>query len=303
MSPDRIFLWMGAGLQRGCDNGGSIERVGFMQGRLSPLVNGKIQAFPWDRWRDEFFIAQQHGFRLMEWTLDQERLHENPLMTPAGRDEIRRLSAAHGVTVASLTGDCFMQAPFYKAGGVERERLLGDLNHILDACAGLGVRFIVLPLVDNGRLENAHQENSLRAGLESIQPVLEETGMKIVFESEYPPERLKTFIDSFPMHAFGINYDIGNSASLGFDPAEEITAYGAWICNVHVKDRKRGGSTVPLGTGDADFSAVFETLAAAGYAGNYILQTARAADDDHAGALCRYREMVVGWLCRDGHES
>lgn len=45
-----------------------------MQGRLSPLVNGCIQAFPWSCWRDEFPLAQQHGFRLLEWTLDQDRL-------------------------------------------------------------------------------------------------------------------------------------------------------------------------------------------------------------------------------------
>ena len=39
----------------------------------------------------------------MEWTLDQERLYENPLMTPAGRDEIHQLMDRHGVRVLSLT--------------------------------------------------------------------------------------------------------------------------------------------------------------------------------------------------------
>ena len=28
-----------------------------MQGRLSSLVNGHIQAFPWDNWKDEFSLA------------------------------------------------------------------------------------------------------------------------------------------------------------------------------------------------------------------------------------------------------
>ena len=28
-----------------------------MQGRLSPLVDGKIQAFPWNYWKQEFKIA------------------------------------------------------------------------------------------------------------------------------------------------------------------------------------------------------------------------------------------------------
>lgn len=272
-----------------------------MQGRLSPLVNGKIQAFPWGRWREEFSAAEALGLRLMEWTLDQDRLYENPLMTTSGRNEIRRLATTHGVTVASLTGDCFMQAPFYKTEGVERIRLLEDFKNIVDACAELNIRYIVVPLVDNGRLEAPHHEENLRTGLEGLDTALKDAGMKIVFESDYPPDRLKTFISSFPMLTFGINYDIGNSAALGFDPAKEITAYGARIDNVHVKDRKQGGSTVPLGAGNADFPTVFRMLGDVGYTGNYILQTARAVDNDHAGALCRYRDMVVKWLGHDSH--
>ena len=56
-----------------------IPRIGFMQGRLSPQVDGKIQAFPWQHWRDEFPAAQKLNIPLMEWTLDHDRLtEENP---------------------------------------------------------------------------------------------------------------------------------------------------------------------------------------------------------------------------------
>jgi hexulose-6-phosphate isomerase len=65
---------------------------------------------------------------------------------------------------------------------------------------------------------------------------------------------------------------------------------------VHVKDRILGGTTVPLGEGAADFPSVFHHLAQIGYDGALILQTARAADGDHAGSLARYRGMVLEWL-------
>ena len=87
------------------------HRVGFMQGRLSPPVDGRIQAFPRDCWHEEFALADDADLRIMEWTLDHEELHRNPLMTAAGRQEIRRLSGQYGVAVPSLTGDCFMQDP------------------------------------------------------------------------------------------------------------------------------------------------------------------------------------------------
>ena len=40
-------------------------RIGFMQGRLSPLVDGKIQAFPWDHWQAEFPEAERLDLPVM----------------------------------------------------------------------------------------------------------------------------------------------------------------------------------------------------------------------------------------------
>jgi len=269
-----------------------------MQGRFSPLVDGKIQAFPWQQWRDEFALASRYGFTLMEWTLDADRLFENPFMTTAGQAEIRALSTKFGLRILSLTGDCFMQAPFYKAEGGERARLVREMQAIVSACAANGVRLLVFPLVDNGRIEDPEQERDVQGTLVSLVPELTRAGVAIVFESDYPPERLARFIDAFPAGSFGINYDIGNSASLGWNPDSEFAAYGQRVLNVHVKDRVLGGTTVPLGAGNADFMKVLSWLARIRYRGNYILQTARAADNDHARALCCYRDMVCDWLDR-----
>ena len=54
--------------------------IGFVLGRLSPLVDGKIQAFPMDHWVNEFKVANENNFHIMEWTLDQINLYENPLI-------------------------------------------------------------------------------------------------------------------------------------------------------------------------------------------------------------------------------
>ncbi len=267
-------------------------RIGFMQGRLSPLVDGKIQDFPREHWRDEFPQARQLDISLMEWTLDQEGLRDNPMLTREGRDEIRRLCAASGLRVASVTGDCFMHAPFYKAEGAGRRELLADFEAIVAACADLEITCLVMPLVDNGALEDERQDRLLRGELEQRRPLLQRARLSVVFESDFAPPRLRDFIATFPAEQFGINYDIGNSAALGYDPGEEIEAYGTRILNVHVKDRVHGGTTVPLGTGSADLPRVFRLLRAADYRRNYILQTARAADGNHAGALRRYRDMV-----------
>ncbi|MGV8834182.1 MAG: sugar phosphate isomerase/epimerase family protein [Devosia sp.] len=270
--------------------------IGFMQGRLSPMVDGKIQAFPWDHWQDEFAAAATIGLSVMEWTLDQDRLDENPLMRADGRARIAALSARHGVVVTSLTGDLFMQAPFWKAQGAERQELLDVFDAVVQACSQAGIGMIVVPLVDNGRLENAHQTAILLEALLARQQKLVDQRVAVIFESDFAPEALAGFIARLPAPVFGINYDIGNSAALGYDPLAEIAAYGERVVNVHVKDRRLGGTTVALGTGAARLPQTIGTISRSGYRGRYILQTARARDDDHQGVLAQYRGMLIDYL-------
>lgn len=272
------------------------DRIGFMQGRLCDRVDGKIQAFPWSDWEKEFPAAHRLGLHLMEWTLDHDRMARNPIMTEPGRQRIKELCAANDLQVSSLTGDNFMQAPFWKAGQEEREVLIRQLEALINACGAIGVRYIVVPFVDGGRIETPAQEDIVVSVLVGLIDQLEATGVSIIFESDYPPTELKRFLDRLPAPWFGVNYDIGNSAALGFDPVEEIMAYRDRILNVHVKDRPFGGTTTPLGEGDADFGRVFASLAEVGYSGFFILQTARAASGDHAGDLARYRDMTVAWI-------
>lgn len=273
-----------------------LHRIGFMQGRLSAMVDGKIQAFPWGEWREEFPRAKALGLVRMEWTIDQDRLRENPLTTEAGQTEIRDLSRQNALRISSLTGDCFMQAPFWKTDGDAQQALIADLDLLLASCSTLGAEFVVIPLVDNGKVEKPEQEEALIRVLLARSASLSKQGVKIVFESDLPPAGLAQFIAKLPAEVFGINYDIGNSASLGYDSAEEIAAYAPRILNVHVKDRLRGGTTVPLGSGAAELGKAIRLIEQSGYGGQYILQTARAADGDHADALAKYRDMTVRWL-------
>jgi hexulose-6-phosphate isomerase len=275
-----------------------MNEIGFMQGRLCAQVDGKIQAFPWRDWETEFTEAAALGIRAMEWTLDQERLYENPLMTVEGQERIHELSKEQQLGIPSLTGDCFMQAPFWKAEGEAKAALQSDFLAICRACSAVGIEIVVVPLVDNGRLDSAVQEDELVEFLLSQQQFFRELDVRVIFESDFAPTELRRFIDRLPVERFGINYDTGNSAALGFDPAEEFAAYGSRVCNVHIKDRMLGGTTVPLTKGAARFDVVFAELAEVNYQGNFILQTARAVDGDHAYALGRYFDLTKKWISK-----
>lgn len=270
--------------------------IGFMQGRLSEIIDGKIQCFPWKHWKEEFSLASELGILKMEWTLDQEDLYKNPIMTVSGREDIKDLCNLYSIEIPSLTGDCFMQAPFWKAKGANQINYKNDFKAILNACNLIGIGIIVVPLVDNGSINSPAEEDILVNFLNDITSYLKKNNMKIIFESDYSPIEFNRLIRRLDSSSFGVNYDIGNSASLGFNPIEEFSLFGDRIYNVHVKDRAIGGTTVPLGEGDADFNLVFNLLRLAKYSSNFVLQTARSDKGDHKGDLAKYKSMVVQWI-------
>ncbi|OVE81646.1 hypothetical protein BVY03_03330 [bacterium K02(2017)] len=274
-----------------------INKIGYMQGRLSPIVDGKIQAFPTLNWQQEFPLAQELGLSLIEWTIDYEDFDINPFVTLEGQNKIKELLKQYNIGVESLTGDCLMQKPFFKESKSSSElKLINLLKKLIESCDLLKVKYIVFPLVDNSQLVSKEQADRLHAGLLTLEGLLKDTGVKIIFESDFGPQKLLNFINDYHSDLYGINYDSGNSAALGYNPYDEIPLYAHRIDNVHIKDRIYQGTTVPLGSGNTDFEALFSCLRKANYAKNYILQTARAEEGQHQAALKKYKNFVEGFL-------
>jgi L-ribulose-5-phosphate 3-epimerase len=252
------------------------DKIGVMQGRLSKPVNNKIQSFPNRNWKKEFLLAKKLSVKFIEWTLDFKKLHKNPILTKKGIKNIKLLSKKYNVKVESITGDCFMQKPFWKQKSKKvRIYLLNDLKKILISASALKIKYLIIPLVDNGSLKNEIQEKILIGELIKFKKMLKDNNLSILFETDFSPKKNFIFMKKFKSKNFGINYDIGNSASKNFKPQEELRYYGKYIKNVHVKDRKKFGNTVKLGTGNVNFDLVFSLLKKIRYKGNYILQTAR----------------------------
>jgi len=270
-----------------------VSNIGFMQGRLSPLRNGRIQSFPWDNWKNELMQAKELGFTQLEWTIDTERFAENPLLLASGQSEINQLSRLHSLLIPSVTCDYFMENPFWK-NSVDPVR--NNLMSIISGMRKIGAKILVIPLVDNSSIRDLVQWGAVIDFFSSLESELSEGDLRIAFESDLGPQALFEFISNFDSKYFGINYDIGNSASLGFNPTDEFNTYGSRVINIHVKDRVLGGHTVALGEGAADFKTVFKLIKVHNYTGNLIMQTARSKEEKHSEVLVSYRNMILDWL-------
>ena len=276
----------------GPDSPGAQPSVAVMQGRLSPPVGGKIQSFPTATWQSEFARAAAAGLQAIEWIFDAR---DNPLLTVDGRDRIRALASETGVAVQSICADYFMDAQLHRGDAREVSERLTVLRTVIDRANEIGAHHIVLPFVDQSAIVTEDDRRRLVDALAAVSGYAEWRGVELHLETCLSPRDFASLLDLVP-ESTRANYDSGNSASLGFDVTEEFDAYGARIGSVHIKDRVRGGSTVPLGTGDVDFPAFFRALERTGYCGLYTLQVARGEAGRETELAERNRDFVLTGL-------
>jgi hexulose-6-phosphate isomerase len=246
-----------------------------MQGRLVPPEAGRFQSFPRAGWREEFPRAAQAGLDSIEWIYDVFGESQNPLASDSGIAEMHALADLNGVVVASVCADYFMDRPITRADGSELREILARLHWLVGRCSKAGIERIVLPFVDASQMRDAQDRDNVVDVLHNLVPIAQRESVEIHLETDLAPADFASLLGRIEHPAVKVNYDSGNSASLGFLPALEFAAYGPRIGSVHIKDRLLGGGTVALGCGCADLEAVFAGLRELAYRGDYILQVAR----------------------------
>jgi len=266
--------------------------VGIMQGRLSAPSRGRIQSFPVDTWRKEFDLARQAGIACIEWIYETETDHGNPLRTTEGIDLMRQATATTGVGVFSICADYYMGDRLIDPQGNLRESTVTHLEWLIGQAAHLTIRYMVLPFVDASSLRTPAERSGLFKLLERVLPAAERANLELHLETDLPPAELATIYKTVPHARLKANYDIGNSAALGFDPQEELAVIGSRLGSVHVKDRIKGGGTVPLGNGSANLPLCFRLILDAGFKGPFILQVARQEGVSETDLAIRNRRFV-----------
>jgi len=252
--------------------------IGIVQGRLSPPVPGRLQAFPWRTWREEFSRARTCGFTSIEWVFEADRHDQNPLWTQEGVVAIRRQVEETGVRVDSICADYFMAHPFFGVSEQERQESIAALEQVIRRGAGIGAKTVLLPVLEDTEIRSRRDQQEL---LECLRRPLELAAahrVRIGLETELPAEDYRALVEAAAHPALVVYYDVGNATAKGFDVASDVRVLGPYLGGVHIKDRRRGGPSVALGRGDVDFPAFFEALAEAGYDGPLILQPATGAD-------------------------
>lgn len=268
--------------------------IGVMQGRLLPKYQGRYQAHPVGYWQQEFQLAQAFGLDCIEFILDYDKAENNPLLTQEGVEEIKLISECTGVLAKTICADYFMEAPLHSADQSIADNSLAILVKLLESSLELGITDIVIPCVDQSSLSDAEAVAKFIDRVSVVIPTVESNNINLSLETDLDPENFSLLLEQLGSDRITVNYDIGNSASLGYDIVEELDAYGAKISDIHIKDRVLGGGPVVLGSGNADFDLFFSKLKDLNYQGPFIMQAYR--DDEGVEVFKKQLDWVYPYL-------
>ncbi len=272
----------------------SRNNIGIMEGRLTPSEGRGIQFFPFSNWEKEFYIAREIGLDEIEFIFDYDNYESNPIWNDSGIEKLKEVIKSTGVKVNSVCFDYFMRRPFFKST-LEKDKLKQEnkiiLLKVISSMVQLDTKLIEIPLVDASSLSNETEKEEFKVFLIDVINSSNED-IRIGLETDLPPKEFKQYLEDIALSNVGANYDSGNSSGIGYDVREEIAVLNKRIFNVHIKDRIYKGSTVKLGTGSADFSALFEELKKIGYEGSFILQAARGIDGNEANEIKEQMKFI-----------
>lgn len=268
--------------------------LGVIQGRLLPKYIGRYQAHPVGYWQDEFPIAKQLDLDCIEFILDFNDAEINPLLCDGGVDEILSVCEDTGVSVRTVCADYLMEAPLHSSNTQVAEKSADVLRRLIHSAAALGSTDIVIPCVDQSTLEGAEAMDRLVEGFNPLLDLLEDKNINLSLEADLPPAPFYELLERFDSNKVTVNYDIGNSAALGFDCVEELEAYGDRMTDIHIKDRELDGGSVVLGTGNAEFKRFFDKLKTYNYSGPFLMQAYR--DDEGVAIFKQQLEWVKPYL-------
>jgi L-ribulose-5-phosphate 3-epimerase len=266
------------------------NKIGVMEGRLLPKYQGRYQAHPVGYWQDEFSVAKQLGLDCIELILDYNNAKQNPLLKDGGIDELQAVIEKTGVAVYTVCADYFMEAPLHSTDSTIADQSQKVMLKLLENSSKLGVTDVVVPCVDQSTLDGQETADRFVERMKPMVAAAEELGVNLSLETDLSPQPFVDLLDRFDSDRVTVNYDIGNSAALGYDPVEELAAYGHSITDIHIKDRVRNGGPVVLGEGDADFERFFQTLERFDYKGPFIMQAYR---DDEGVSV--FKDQLV-WI-------
>ncbi len=249
--------------------------LGVMQGRLLPKYKNYYQTHPVGKWKDEFDLASSIKLDCIEFIFDYVEYEKNPLFYENGYFEILEKTHNTGILVKSICADYFMKFQFHSTDNEIVKQNIIILENLIKVANKISISDIIIPLVDSSSIRSKAKLKRFIDTINALENEIDFGSVNLSLETDLPPLEFFNLLEKIKIENVTVNYDSGNSASLGYDMNEEFAAYGNKITDLHIKDRIRNGKSVLLGTGAVDFYLLIENIKKYNYCGPLIFQAFR----------------------------
>lgn len=229
-------------------------KIGIIQGRLLPPVDGFIQEFPINNWQTEFELLSDIGLSHIEF-----------IITKKSFQEFLKLDLTN--CSDKISGLCCDHLIDYNIS--EINFLNENLLPVCEVALKFGIKNINIPLLEQSSIIEENKSQLYKNLLYFSQSFPQ---LNFNFEIEDNCDislELVSLADNFYFI-----YDTGNLNFIGVDHKDYIAKVFNKISNVHLKDRNSFGSHPP-GKGGVDFKIIFQTLYDLDYKNIYTIQTCR----------------------------
>ena len=263
-----------------------------VQGRALNQNDDLLQSFP-SNWIEEFPLIEKLGFDGIEWIYDKKSEYNNPILNLDQHENIKMISKKYNVSLENIVFDWFIIHPLIKNNDITLSTKIEKLIDLLDTSEKIGFQRVIFPLLEGNSIHDSNEmELFLKIFSDNILPTLNLKKLEIHFETSMSPNDEFYFISKLDNSQTKICFDMGNSASLGFDCSEVLDKISPFLGSVHIKDRLINGPTVPLGEGSVDFSKVFKILNEIKFSGPISFQAYRNKNSNNIELLNSYLMFI-----------
>ena len=254
------------------------KNLSITQGRHLPLIKKKIQLFPGKKWHKEINLFKKTKLNFMEWVVSLENFHENPITKTNGFKTIQSKIKQKNIKIRSLDLDFIVKNPPYFMNSKQKLLFEKKVIKIIKNCNKLKLKFINFPFLEKASPNSDNKKKYLSIFFNKIFPYCDKD-IYFLIESDLEPKEMLKFVKALNQKVF-INYDTGNSASKNFDFNDE-KKYFKYVKNIHLKDKKKNGTTVRFGLGNVNFKNFFKYIKKHKQNFYFNLQPARSKTNKH----------------------
>lgn len=250
-----------------------------VQGRALPQTDSFLQRFP-DNWELEFPIMQKLGFSGIEWIYDAFSENSNPIINNSGIKKMKMLSKKYQIRLENIMLDWFLKYPLISAKNDDR---VDKLIFLIGQSKKAGFKRIIFPLLEDNSINSLSKQKLFKKIFqEKINTVLIKNNIEMHFETDLNAQLESKLLESLNNKKLKICFDMGNSASYGYDPKKHLAKISNHLGSVHIKDRKLNGKSFPLGKGSVNFNDVFSLLDKMNFSGPISYQVYRSKNTNNS---------------------